>query len=234
MKADSSDPFNWIERIARDLHIDLWRDRHALWSVVPSTVLGIAEPGVALNMLGYDVTTGADLGETFHNGRRTKVAGLIDNREKIVRISAASERHTQMFTAGHELGHAVLHPEIETLHRDIPLERSGVISNPREVQANRFASAFLIPRRLLIDEVERRFGAAPFELTVETGFELFGKFDEKVLATVRGTRDISLKLASAITFEGKHFVSLHSAFGVSPLMMAIRLDELRLVRSFRY
>ena len=230
----SKNSFEAIESAARDVHIDLWRDRHALWKVVPSNPLDIAEPGVALYMLGYDVESGADLGETFHCGRRTKVAGLIDNRRKIVRISAGPDRHTQMFTAGHELGHAVLHPDLDVLHRDISMERVGVASDPREAQANRFSSAFLIPRRILVDEFERRFGSAPFELSVATGFELFGRFDEKVLEKVRGVREIGLKLACAISYSGKHFHALHSAFGVSPLMMAIRLEELQLMKGYRY
>lgn len=54
----------------------------------------------------------------------------------------------QRFTLAHELGHLLLH-DVGVAFRDHTF--SG---NPRETEANRFAAALLIPRRMLLREAD--------------------------------------------------------------------------------
>lgn len=77
------------------------------------------------------------------------------------------------FDAGHELGHLVLHTEY------LPGDRS------QEEQANRFASAFLLPRETFLAECPRRLVWPHF-------FELKQRWKVSLPALVRRARDLDL------------------------------------------
>ena len=62
-------------------------------------------------------------------------------RQKIIHINSTLPQHKQLFTAAHELGHAVLHP-----HANTPFLREKTLFsvNKLEMEANKFAVDFLI------------------------------------------------------------------------------------------
>lgn len=102
---------------------------------------------------GYSTESVPEIDRARINGVLSDIAGTIDHGRKLVIISNKFSDPVKRFTTGHELGHAVLHPDKGTMHRDLPLERAGVVRDFREVEANRFASAYLMPR----DPVEKQF-----------------------------------------------------------------------------
>ena len=74
-----------------------------------------------------------------------------NKNEKLVQVSKQFPQETQNFTAAHELGHAILHKQT-VLHRDRPLDGSS--NTPRireEMQADKFATFFLMPSKLVED-----------------------------------------------------------------------------------
>lgn len=219
-----------IERLANDLRHRIWIERELLWSgAAPEDEVHALEPGVALELLGYEVQSTDFLGEQIVNGNRSEVAGLIDQEKKIVKISRRFPASVQLFTAAHETGHAVLHPGVVGLHREMPLQGSESQVDWREREANRFAAFLLMPADLVESRFADTFGAKKFELTDETSFGLFTTSVERVVAKVRTRLDLCRKLAEANSYYGVRVIPLAALFGVSTTAMAIRLEELGLV-----
>lgn len=218
-----------IEERAHSLQVEIYR---TIWKGHrPQDLTEVFEPGIALDYLGYSVQSVEEIGRFWVNGNKHEIAGVIEQEQKAVTIAERNFSYlSKRFTAAHELAHSVLHPDMRTLHRDIPLERTGVVQDWREAQANRFASAYLMPRKLVEDQFRDSFGMETFELTDTTAFALCGTCDEKVHRFYRDQRQLSLCIATTQRFNGCYFQPLSEFFRVSPLAMAIRLEQLELVR----
>lgn len=70
-------------------------------------------------------------------------------------VNSKPDLHMQRFTGGHELGHFVLEHE-GTLDREIPLPGQTAGRDIREVEANAFATEFLMPKWLISAMAKRR------------------------------------------------------------------------------
>ena len=129
------------------------------------------------------------------------------------------------------MGHSILHKQ-PILHRDIPVDcienRGGF--NKVEKEADKFASYFLMPTKMLKTEFEEIFLSKIFELNEDSAFDFGGKSLTDLKRECKTLRELSRKLASTESFTGKRFSSLSKRFGVSIEAMAIRLEELDLVR----
>lgn len=221
-----------IETQARSLQNKLWslRSDRDLWgSATPASPIDVLQPGVALRLLGYNIKTVETLGQINDYGKRSEVAGIVDNNDRVVAISSRFSPSIQQFTAAHELGHVVLHRQAgRAAFRDIPSDGPIVRRDPAEREADQFAFYFLMPRRLVEAEFVGRFYQKPFVLTDDTAFALGGRNLDAVTRIAPRKRDLSLLLASAQHFDGNSFISLSATFGVSSIAMAIRLEELGL------
>lgn len=222
--------FPWVDEAAQSIKLNIWKRRSELWNGnVPDNLIDILDPGVALATLGYKVEAAASIGELYVNGVRSEVAGIIDRDVNVVTISQLFPAPVQRFTLAHELAHAVLHPQGGRMHRDLPLEKAGVVRNLQEIEANRFASVFLMSERLVLEQFSACFRIHQFHLTEEMAYALCGTGADSVRRRCRGLRQLSMLIAGACSFNGKHFLSLASQFRVSNTAMAIRLEELGLV-----
>lgn len=218
-----------IEAKATDLQRKMWQDRNEIWLVAaPSNPIDILDPGIAFRLTGYDFDLVESLGQDFHDGKQIEVAGLIDDTSKQVRISRQFPYDVRSFTAAHELGHALLH-DARGLHRDRPLDGTSVSREPIEREADKFASYFLMPGKLVKARFEAHFGTSCFSLNDDTSFALTRGTSLDLRKDCKTLRDLSRILASAMSYNGLHFVSLASQFKVSTEAMAIRLEELGLV-----
>lgn len=67
----------------------------------------------------------------------------------LIGVNSSEPEVRQRFTVAHELGHFFLHPNQDAFvdYRD---NKSGIMRTPREKQANMFAAALLMPRKLLL------------------------------------------------------------------------------------
>lgn len=224
---------NWrqeVDEVAKSWQIDLWQRRDELWvGNVPSNPIELLDPGVALVTLGYEVRGVESLGEHFINGVRSEVAGEINRIQRSVKISQRFRPEIQRFTLAHEFAHAVLHPNSTTMHRDLPLEKSGVRQDRQEIEADRFASTFLIPERLLRAQFLECFGVPQVQMTEEMTRALCGSSVDSLRWRCRSLRGLSLLVASTDFFNGCYFIPLASQFRVGPKAMAIRLEDLHLV-----
>lgn len=218
-----------IEQRAKELHKMLWKNRNKIWSkTIPSNPIDILDPVVALKSIGYSCDLDETLGQFYSSRKLIEVAGTIDKSSLNVRISRRFEEHIRNFTAAHELGHASLH-QTSGLHRDKPLDGTTVSRDPIEWEADKFATFFLMPAKLVKTTFEKLFLTKKFLLNEETAFALgFSDFME-LKGKIKTLRQLSRMLASAEYYNGRHFVSLANQFRVSTEAMAIRLEELELL-----
>lgn len=223
---------NTIEDIARQLQLTLWNHRAKFWKHdTPTAPVDVIRPDIALyNILGYQFHRPETLGLQEFEGQLVEVAGLIDKSEKLVAVSRQLPETIQRFTAAHELGHALMH-EQTVLHRDRPLDGSDSPTRRdfREIQADKFAAYFLMPKKQLMDIFQELFGTNKFILNEDSVFALNGGSLSAFRRRCKNQRALSRIIAEAEFYRDKPFRSLAQVFGVSTETMAIRLEELGLV-----
>lgn len=218
-----------IEATALDLQRRMWQERDQIWpDGAPSDPIGILDPSIAFKLLGYDFDIEETLGQFFMDGKQIEVAGSIDDSSMQARISRQFQYEVRNFTAAHELGHALLH-EARGLHRDRPLDGGTMSREPIEIEADKFATYFLMPAKLVRARFENLFGTGKFILNQDTGFALARGTALDLNRDCRSLRDLSRILAGAESYNGRRFASLARQFRVSIEAMAIRLEELELV-----
>lgn len=217
-----------IEAAATDLQRRLWRERDQLWEGPrPTNALDVLDIRKALHLVGYDLTFESGLG--YQPGSQIEVAGLIDRDAKVVKASLQFLEPYQTFTLAHELGHAVLHHDAGGIHRDRPLDGVTRSREAGELEADKFASCFLMPGRPLRESFHRRFGSNRFVLTDDTAFALSRTTSDAVWEKNPTRRHLARVLASTESYNGRFFQSLAVQFRVSVGAMAIRLEELGLL-----
>ena len=137
-----------IERIVRNLQNEMWLRRAELFpSVDDVDPLQILDPELALRSLGYRVVMRESLGQHAAGRDSFEVAGIVDNFNETVEISRRFSPVIRNFTTAHELGHAVL-DQGSGLYRDRGLDGGGLgPRDPRESEADIFASYFLLPEK---------------------------------------------------------------------------------------
>lgn len=84
-----------------------------------------------------------------------KFSGVIYRKDGIafMAISSSESNTRQRFTIAHELGHFFLHPQKDTFieFRD---NKKNIARGIKEVQANQFAAALLMPKKILEKDVK--------------------------------------------------------------------------------
>lgn len=213
----------------------MWRDRYALWPGGVPDPIGILEPQIAAKALGVDFMEREELGGVGSRATPYEIAGLIDRQANQIAISKRFPTTTNRFTAAHELGHWILHPRDFVMHRDRPisgLRHDSQNRPPKEREADHFSACFLMPRRLVRSVLEATFSIqSPFIFDDNSAFWL-GKDDpDALLRPIEGSLAQGLALASAESYGGgPRFISLAERFRVSVTTMAIRLEELNLIK----
>lgn len=216
-----------IEQIVTNLQREIWDRRVELGLPADARPVDVLEANYAAQVLGYAYSSRSSLGWITRGRDPIVVAGLIDTAKRIIEVATDVEPRVARFTSAHEVGHAVLHPQLTGLHRDRPLTGPLEHRNRVEYEADKFAVFFLMPHKLVTEQFLLRFIAA-FKLDEQTSFALLGKLSSTARELLPTRRHISRALASATQFNGRNFVSLAEYFGVSVQTMAIRLEELKL------
>lgn len=199
----------------------------------PSTIALCPEELVWELLYGRDrlsLDTEASLGKTKDGDQIAGAMSVLPDGGMIQIDQTIVSSPLYHFTLGHEIGHWVLHRtcileahsqgnlfdetprEWVTLHRNVQASGRAPLP-PEEWQANRFATHLLMPADLVIQQYVVRFGNLPINVREEVRFPTL--------------RDCALAIATR-PFPG--LSSLATEFEVSKLAMAIRLEELRLVR----
>ncbi len=194
-------------------------------------LLTLLSPKMAAALLGY-VYNEVEKINCWPPNTKCNHAGEIDPKGTIT-ISLDYPSEVRLFTAAHEIGHAVLHPN-EGLHRDIPVKEYGIYKTQRDIkekEADYFAACLLMPRNLLRTAFQARFLNIPFIFNEHVIFSLGRNDCSSLLTAPESTLEREFILATAKRFNNQNFESLTEHFGgVSKTSMAIRLNELGIVR----
>jgi len=220
-----------IEAMAIRLQRLIWKKRNQIWSGnAPLNPVDILNPEVALKSIGYSFSLNETLGQYSKNNKTVEVAGTIDSELKEVRISRRFMPNIRNFTAAHELGHAILH-KANGLHRDRPMDVSALKTphEPVEAEANKFATYFLMPKKLVKKEFEKIFLTECFTLNEDTLFAFASNKRKELKQKHKTLHDVAKVLASTEYYNGYYIDSLASQFHVSIEAMAIRIEELGLL-----
>jgi Zn-dependent peptidase ImmA (M78 family) len=209
-----------IEHYARRLQHQLWR------SSGHDNPIDVLDPIEGLRLVGYECYLEDGLGLS---AGRIEIAGLIDQTRKTVHISSQFPLNVRLFTAAHELGHAVLHASHHGVHRDRPLDGASKARDLKEQQADKFAAYFLMPEKLVRARFQLAFGTHRFTLNEASASSLAGFVRADGRRQVASIRDLARALAACDRYNGRSFESLAAQFRVSIEAMAIRLQELELL-----
>ncbi len=118
------------------------------------------------------------------------------------------------------------------MHRDRPLDGSQVDRGGRdhiEIDADKFASFFLMPEKLLRTRFRRLFLCEKFTVNEATAFALDPSGKHQLLWRGKTRRELARILAGSTSYNGQNFSSLAEQFKVSIEAMAIRIEELDLL-----
>nr|WP_294796520.1 cyclodeaminase/cyclohydrolase family protein [uncultured Mucilaginibacter sp.] len=220
-----------IEQLARHLQNTLYQYSDKINKQPrPENLLELLRPEIVITkILNYRYEETETLGRHFVDGEFYEVAGVIDNPKRLVSISQQFSKETRNFTAAHELGHALLHRQA-VLHRDKAIDGSGAVTQRSltELQADKFATYFLMPSKIVTEMFKELFQTNKFVINENTVFSLtvgsVGDFKKRC----RSLRELSRILAEAEFYREKPFRSMAEMFNVSVETMAIRLEELGL------
>lgn len=219
-----------IEYESRVVLAEIWKHRVELTGNQKVKAIDLLEPAYAAEVLGIQLIHVNTL--SSFAGAGFEAAGFLDREGKQIAVADRFGYDVTRFTGSHEIGHWVLHPN-ELMLRERPIKGLVPIDYRRpslELEADRFAGFFLMPRKLVTDYFVARFGSdIPFYFDDQAAYEL-GKGDPDSLIRPRqGQKTRALALAVATTYRGNHFPSLAQQFRVSVLSMAIQLELLGLV-----
>lgn len=220
-----------IENLVRQLQNTLWLQKDAIWKNKSiKSPLEVLQPSMVLNkVMGYMYQSSNSLGIYEHDGEFFEIAGLINKNEKLVQVSKRFPQDTQNFTAAHELGHAILHRR-KVLHRDRPIDGSSNTPRAREeMQADKFATFFLMPTKMVEDTFFELFETEKFRINEASVLAIRGNSIAVFRRQCRDKRGLARVLATTEYYGGKTFNSLSKIFKVSTETLAIRLEELDLL-----
>src|SRR5699024_6532006 len=117
-------------------------------------------------------------------------------------------------TSAHELGHAVLHPAGGGIHRDRPVDGAAPARDRTEREADRFATYFLMPEKLVRARFSMIFGESSLALSEETAFALGETSLLDLTEKYRARRRLARLLASTDHYNGRYFKPLAEQFRV--------------------
>lgn len=221
-----------IESEARRLQYEIWSRRDLRYQLGVPDIPTLFDPRNVADHCGLYFDTRDRIDTDYQGGG--EAAGIWQRDRSTVLVSTRFSFETQRFTAGHEIGHFILHPQVgdRTLHRERPVDGPRSNRTPLEQEADYFSACLLMPRKAVSNEFDARYsGKHPLVLTETVAYYL--KADAGLLfSQPRGSLLFAEAVARAQQFDRRRFKSLADYFGVSVRAMAIRLEELGLVAPY--
>lgn len=119
---------------------------------------GISKPAIPVESIARDLDIRLRF-EPFEG--KEDISGMLfrDNDRTIIGVNTTHSTTRQRFTIAHEIGHYLLHRgqlfvDTQVSFRD---SRSSSATDKGEIEANAFAAELLMPRELVVKEVQRRY-----------------------------------------------------------------------------
>lgn len=235
LKSNSNPSDEEVENGIRDFQNLVWKHKNIIWPNNPPQMSQlILNPEIIFrDVLCYDYVVREEFGVPDEHGRTIEIAGLINQANRLVVISNKFPEPTQRFTAAHELTHALFHNQ-KIQHRDLPIDSSSTFQNhnrkPEEKIADKGATFFLLPTREVVKQFNARYLTSNFSIEEKSVFNLTRGNVSDFKREYKDIRELSRKLSSAQSYDNNRFESMAQRFNVSVEAMAIRLEQLNLVR----
>lgn len=210
-----------VRAAANDFLMDLWNRRASYWAMPPmnwiqffpidlercveSLGLRLEEPEEIRDDAGPQSSVGAH-----------ETAGVLDRNNHRIIIAQKFRPEYKRFTLAHELGHALLHPDVR-YHRDRPLtggERANRVSrSPEEQEADLFGAELLMPACVVTEMFQDIYGRAigMHEIDEELVYWLKSGTGEPVSLqslNAGGRERLALLIARNRCYRNRHFPSL--------------------------
>ncbi len=223
-----------ILRDVRELQRTLFEKRVELWAgSPPSDLVDLIDLRIVITkLLGVCYSEPEEIPPQPGHSR---IAGYIDRDKGEIAVVRRLKPEVQRFTAAHEIGHWILHPGTKYF-RDAPMDGSEHDQERpiEEREADLFASALLMPPKLVRKEFRRHFGAEALTSPIDqyqAALLSHGQRRTKPLkpSELHTTRQISMLASQCLSMWSPGYPSLAELFRVSPAAMAIQLEELGLV-----
>ena len=221
---------NHISISVRELQTEIWHKRHEL-GLSNSQPVDLLDPRNAASVLGWKLEEVPSIPDWPPN-ERMRIAGMVDPLRRLISISQKYDSPIRRFTAAHEIAHIILHKP-QRLLRERPIKGPRTsLQDAKERDADSFAALFLMPERLMKKRFEVTFGMEPpIIINDDIAFWLDPNDAENLLREGSNSVNPQFALARCSTnFSGAPIVPLHKQFKVSIEAMAIRIEELGLIR----
>lgn len=178
---------------------------------------------------GYEERPNLDLELQAVGGtasRRTgSFVGQLDRERRLIFVSETQPPDERRFTGLHEIGHLILHGDLEVVHRDRPASAT-VRRQPRERQADEFAAAYGMPAAWLRLDIKERFGTPPVMIDDNLAWWLDPNDPHRFQHAGLDRLDAEFHMARCTRTSYGEFVALKDAYCVTATAMALRLNEL--------
>ena len=224
---------HYIQQEAYKLQKEIWENKDVLWPNLKPSLINMLHPKEACRLLGINYQEFDSLGRFGYKGSRFESAGIINRKTKEIAVSNKFKSEMIRFTAAHELGHWILHPN-EIMHHDRPINNLEFFNEKRpdsEREADYFAACFLMPYKLLKTKFEETFLTnVPLHIDENTAFWLNQVNPDTLLYADEERLDREIAVAFCQSYKCRHIHSLASQFKVSITAMAIRLKELEFIK----
>lgn len=221
-----------IERETRRLQVEIYGRRDLRFQLGVPDIPTLFDPRNVADHCGLYYEERDRIDTDYQGGG--EAAGSWNRDRLTILISTRFPYETRRFTAGHEIGHFILHLHVgdRTLHRERPMDGTRHRRPSLEQEADYFSACLLMPWKAIEQEFDARFGGKqPLVLTETVAYHL--KADAAALfSQPRGSLMFAEAVARAQQFDRVRFKSLAHYFGVSATTMAIRLEELGLVAPY--
>jgi len=222
-----------IEIEVRKLQSELYRAAELLYSQYSGDPLELLEPRLLAKVLGVSYYEQPGLSEQPfpYRRRRMQTAGLIDRQSNKIVTDPNLGLEISRFTGAHECGHWVLHRQLDSMHRDLPLDGSPshYARHPMEKEADHFAALFLMPKKLIMKEFKIKFGKDRLIFSNTLAHNLCPEQSDTLLHAEEKSLEREKAIATYRITKGRYYPSLSEMFRVSTTAMAIRIRELNLI-----
>jgi hypothetical protein len=190
---------------------------------------------IASDLLSLEYEELEEIGDLSLGPVRIALAGLLDRHTSLIAVSARMNLEIRRFTAAHEIGHFVLHPQILSLREDPRTD--GAIRAPlrslREKEADLFAAELLMPERFFNQVFANLWGDDDIDggqLNDDDAYYLTqGDLTARQISKLSRLERAKL-IAREIPMITADALPITEIFGVSPTAAGIRLLELGRVR----
>jgi len=166
---------------------------------------------------------------------RVTLAGFLDRDKSLIAVSARLKPEIKRFTAAHEIGHFILHPEITSLREDPRTD--GAIRAPlrtlKEKEADLFAAELLMPERFFNQVFANLWGDDDIDcghLDDDQAYYLTqGKLNAREISKLSRIERAKL-VAGEIPMTTADALPMAEIFGVSRTAAGIQLLDLERVK----